>query len=106
MANPFPQDVHWQLQPAGPFLSFDAGPLQARIYQTSGHIELAGPDLAGAAHAVVVRVAPPAVQMGNNSVSIGGVVSSSTLADGLELKQQLGTGTITTRLTFPHDGVL
>lgn len=106
MANPFPQDVHWALQPTGPFLSFDAGPLQARIYQNSGHIELAGPNLAGAPLAVVMRIAPPAVQIDNNAISIGAIISSHVLPDGLELKQHLGAATITTRLTFPHDGVL
>jgi alpha-D-xyloside xylohydrolase len=106
MANPFPQDVHWALQPTGPFMSFDAGPLQARIYQNSGHIELAGPSLSGAPLAVVVRIAPPAVQIHSNAVSIGGVISSHTIADGFELKQHLGAGSITARLTFPHDGVL
>ena len=106
MANPFPQDVHWALQPTGPFLSFDGGPLQARIYQNSGHIELAGPNLAGASLAEVVRIAPPTVQINNNAVSLGAVISSHTLPDGLELKQHLGAATITTRLTFPHDGVL
>src|SRR5664279_2770875 len=95
----FPQDVHWALQPDGPFLSFTSGPLQARIYSNSGHIELAGPDLAGAPLAVLIRVVPPAVQSNNNSVSIGGVISSSVLPDGLELKQHLGAATITARLT-------
>ena len=106
MANPFPQDVNWALQAAGPFISFDAGSLQARIYQNSGHIELAGPNLAGAPLAVVVRVAPPAFHINNTSVSVGGVISSQVLPDGLELKQHLGAATITTRLTFPHEGVL
>ena len=50
MANPFPQDVAWDLRPSGPFLSFDAGGMQGRIYSDTGHIELAG--------ALIWRVTP------------------------------------------------
>lgn len=102
----FPQDVHWVLQPTGPFLSFASGPLEARIYSNSGHIELAGPNLAGTPLTVLIRIAPPAVQSNNNSISIGGVISSSVLPNGLEVKQHLGAATITARLTFALDGVL
>jgi hypothetical protein len=68
----FPQDVNWVLQPTGPFLSFTSGPLEARIYSNSGHIELAGPNRASAPLTVLIRIAPPAVQSNNNSISIGG----------------------------------
>ena len=57
-AKPFPQGIAWSFQPTGAFLSFDAGPLQARIFQDSGHIESAGPDLAGTPAANVVQYAP------------------------------------------------
>lgn len=106
MAKPFPQDVQWSLEPLGPFVSFDSGPLQGRVYQNSGHIELAGPNLAGTPHATVIRFAPPAVQT-NSGVSLtGAVISNQSLPDGLELKQKFGTHQITTRLSFPHDGVM
>jgi alpha-D-xyloside xylohydrolase len=105
-APPFPQDIHWTLQPAGAFLSFDAGPLQARIYQDTGHLELAGQDLAGHPRANLIRFAPPAVHTAQGSFVIGGVVSSTPLGNGLELKQKLGTASITTRLTFPRDAVM
>jgi alpha-D-xyloside xylohydrolase len=106
MANPFPQDVVWSLAPSGPFVSFDAGALQGRVYRQSGHIELAGPNLAGAAHANLIRFAPPAVQTANGVLFIGAVVASETVGNGLTLQQKLGTGQVTTRLSFPHDGVL
>jgi alpha-D-xyloside xylohydrolase len=106
MANPFPQDVHWTLEPSGAFVSFDSGVLQGRIYVQSGHIELAGPDLGGAAHANLVRFTPPAVQTASGVAFIGAVVSHQALANGLELKQKLGAVQVITRLTFPHDGVL
>jgi len=105
-AKPFPQDITWFLQPSGTFLSFDAGALQARIYKDTGHVEIAGPDLAGAPAANLVHFAPPAVHTAQGSLSIGGVQSSTVLADGLELTQKLGAALITTRLTFPHDGVM
>jgi alpha-D-xyloside xylohydrolase len=106
MANPFPQDVQWDLSPFGPFESFDAGPLQGRIYKQSGHMELAGPDLAGAPGLVVIRIAPPAVQTLTGVAVIGATATARPLANGIELKQQLGAGQITSRLTFPHDGVM
>jgi alpha-D-xyloside xylohydrolase len=106
MANPFPQDIQWQLEPSGAFDSFDAGTLQGRVYRQSGHIELVGPDLAGVAGAITVRIAPPAVQTKSGVEFIGATASSDRLPNGLELKQKLGAGLITTRLTFPHEGVM
>src|SRR5712692_1458540 len=104
MTQSFPQDVQWSLTPSGPFLAFDAGSLQGRIYQDTGHIEIAGPDLAGNPKANLVHFAPPAVQTAHGSFSIGAVTSSHTRADGLELTQQLSTSLVTARLTFPHEG--
>jgi alpha-D-xyloside xylohydrolase len=106
MPQPFPQDVNFQLDPAGPFLSIDAGPLEGRIYQNSGHIEIAGPDLNGNAHANRVHFAPPAVHTAQGSFNIGAVTSSTATAAGLELKQKAGAAVVTATLTFPHDGVM
>jgi alpha-D-xyloside xylohydrolase len=105
-AKPFPQDVQWPLQPAGAFLSFNQGPLQARIYKDTGHVELAGPDLAGAPAGNVIRFTPPAVRAAGSSLLFGRVISSKQLGNGLELTQALGQSQITTRLTFIQDGVL
>lgn len=102
----FPDQVQFSLQPSGPFLSVDAGSLQARIYQNTGHIEIAGPDLAGNARANAIHFAPPAVQTGQGSVSLTAVVSSSPVPQGLQLKQKAGSATVTTQLTFPHEGVM
>jgi alpha-D-xyloside xylohydrolase len=105
-AKPFPNDVQWPLQPTGAFLSFDQGPLQARIYNDTGHLELAGPDLAGKNAANLVRFAPPAIQTGAGSLLLGRVISSKQLGIGLELTQALGSSQVTARFTFIHDGVL
>ena len=104
--KPFPNDVQWPLQSSGAFLSFDQGRLQARIFNDTGHLELAGPDLAGNNAANTVRFAPPAVQTTVGSLLFGRVISSKQLGNGLELTQALGSTQITTRLTFIHDGVL
>ena len=106
MAKPFPQDVIWDLQPSGAFHSFEAGPLQARVYERQGHIELVGANRAGAAQGNLVRIAPPTAQTQDGVLSIGATTSSQALANGLALRQQLGTHEIATRLTFPHDGVM
>jgi alpha-D-xyloside xylohydrolase len=102
----FPNGVNWSLAPAGPVLSFDAGPLQARLSQQTGHIQLAGPDLAGHPLANVVQLTPPAVLTSNGPVIFGGVVSSTPISNGLSIRQTVGNGQITAQLTFAHDGVL
>ena len=103
----FPDGVQWILQqPPGPVLTFDAGPLQARIAQSSGHIQLVGPDIAGTPAANVVQFAPPAVLVASGPLLFGRVISSNSIANGLEIIQAVGTAQIGARLTFAHEGVL
>jgi len=104
--NLFPNDVQWNLQPVGEFFSFDQGTLQARIYKTTGHVEIAGPDLAGTKAANLIRFAPPAVQTSAGSILLGRVTSSKQIGNGLELTQAMEASQITSQLTFPHDGVM
>jgi alpha-D-xyloside xylohydrolase len=105
-ADPFTFAIRFPLAAAGPFLSFDSGPLQARIFQDTGHIAIAGPDLAGTPHANVVTFAPPVVESADRTFDIGRVLSSNPLANGLEVVQQRGTRQIRAQLTFPHEGVM
>jgi alpha-D-xyloside xylohydrolase len=105
-ADPFTFAVRFSLAAAGPFLSFDSGPHQARIFKDSGHIAIAGPDLAGTPHANVVTFAPPIIEAADRTFNIGRVLSSQPLANGLEVVQQLGAGQIRAQLTFPLEGVL
>jgi alpha-D-xyloside xylohydrolase len=105
-AKPFPQGIQWSLHPFGSFLSFDQGSLQARIYRDTGHLEVAGPDLAGTPAANVINFAPPAIRTSVGSSVFGRVISSKQVGNGLELQQALGTAQITSQLTFIHDGVL
>ena len=102
----FSTGLNWPLAPGGPVLSFDAGPLQARLSQQTGHIQLAGPDLAGRPLANVVQLTPPAVLTPNGAVLFGGVVASTPIPNGLSVRQTVGTGAVTAQLTFAHDGVL
>ena len=106
MAKPFPQDVQWSLQPSGPFDSFEAGPIEGRIYRNTGHIEVAGPDLAGNPKTNIIHFAPPAMRTGGGSALFGRVLASKQLGNGLELTQSLAQFQIRTRLTFTHDGVM
>jgi alpha-D-xyloside xylohydrolase len=105
-AKPFPQYIQWSFPPTGTFLSFDQGPLQARIYKDTGHLQLAGPDLAGAQGANVITLAPPALQTAGGSALLGRIISSKQVVSGLELTQALGAAQITSRFTFIHEGVL
>ena len=102
----FPDGVQWSLQPTDPVLSFDQGALQARISNPSGHIQLAGPDLAGAQSANVIVLAPPAVLTPSGVVRLAEVVSSNPISDGLTIKQTVGDAQVEAQLAFTHEGVL
>ena len=92
--------------PSGAPLTVDAGPVQARIYPDTGHVELAGPDLAGAPHAVAVTFAVMATQSSGRTGILSRVLSSATLPNGLEVEQDLDGMPVRARLTFPHAGVM
>jgi alpha-D-xyloside xylohydrolase len=92
--------------PSGPFLSLDQGPLQARLYQDTGHVGLAGPDLAGAALANVVTFAPVGATVGGHALHLGKVRSSTPGPDRLEVAQEMGAATARVRLSWPREGVL
>jgi alpha-glucosidase (family GH31 glycosyl hydrolase) len=93
-------------RPTGDFLQLPSGPLQARLYPASGHVELAGPDLDGRPLSNVITFQPPTVTVSGTALSVGRTVSSQTRDNALELHQTLGDATITARLSFPHDGVM
>jgi alpha-glucosidase (family GH31 glycosyl hydrolase) len=76
------------------------------VYVTSGHIELAGPDLAGTPLANVVTFEPPVVRISGTTRTIGPILSSQPRDDAVELVQALGENQITARLGFPHAGVM
>jgi len=80
--------------------------LQARVYVDSGHLELVGPDLAGNPLANVVTFAPAAVTIAGAQIILGRVVSSTAVANGLELVQMLGAAQAITHLTFPEQNVM
>ncbi len=92
--------------PSGDVLTFDSGPFQARIFRGSGHLAIAGPDLAGAALANTIAFEPPVATFGGRAVTIDGVVSSSPIADGHDLVQDLGGTHIKSRLSFTAQGVM
>ena len=89
-----------------PFLTVDRGAFLARISSDKGDLELAGPDLQGNPLANVLKFGPLEVTTAAGVMKIGRISASTTIVAGLELQQDLGGKTITTRLTFPHDGVM
>ena len=92
--------------PSGEFLKIDAGVLQAKIFRESGHISLSGPDLAGTAAAITIVFAPAKGKTRNGTFEIGRVMSSVSVANGLELTQAAGAVTVESRLLFPREGVM
>ncbi|WP_165068183.1 glycoside hydrolase family 31 protein [Paludisphaera rhizosphaerae] len=87
-------------------LTFNSGPLQARISETTGGVELSGPDRLGAPLATVIAFDPPVVTVGGAKRTVGRVVSSIPRSDGFDLVQNAGATDVKSRLSFPVDGVL
>jgi alpha-D-xyloside xylohydrolase len=104
-ADPFTFAVRHPLGAAGPFVSFSSGPFQARVFSDSGHIAVAGPDLAGNPLSNQLVLAPPVIEFGARTFQIGRLISSAQLVNGLAVVQQLGARQIRAELTFPSDGV-
>ena len=86
-------------------LTFQSGPLEARVFVDTGGVALAGPDRAGAAHATVITFRPPIATEGQER-TVGRVVSSAPLGNGFDLVQDAGGTNVAARLTFPADGVM
>jgi len=104
-ADPFTFAIRFPLQSSGPFLSVNSGPFQGRIFKNSGHVAVAGPDLAGKPLSSIVTIAPPVVEIGGREFQIGPVVSSTPIANGIEVVQTLGPQQVRAQLTFPSPGV-
>ena len=98
------------LQPQGPCLTVTnytaTGLLEARIYPNSGHIVLAGPDLAGNPLANTITLSPPLVKIGGHWYRLGRILSSTAAGNGLEVVQQVSTTNVLARLTFVAEGVM
>ena len=105
-ANPFIFTAAPALQPTGGYLSYDSGNFEARVYQSTGHIALAEPDLNGNPLANVVIIAPATVRVADRVYAVGQVLSSSSIPNGLQLVQAVGSSSVTSQLTFTGDGVL
>jgi hypothetical protein len=69
--------------PSGGFLKLNAGPLEARVFQQTGHISLSGRDLSGAALATTLIFAPASGKSSIGAFEIGRVISSAPVPDGL-----------------------
>ena len=103
----FPDGIPWSLVPSGPTLTLSAGPLEARVFESTGHIQLAGPNLAGAVLANVVTLAPPAVLPAQGAaLQLGRVVASSSTPNALTVTHAAGDSQVTATLSFVDDGVL
>ena len=109
-ASPFAFSVKYPLTPpnGAPFHTVTAasGNFQARIYDNSGHLALVEPDLNGNPLGNVITFAPPAAVIGGVSYDLGPILSSTPIANGLQMTQSLAGTSVTTQLTFTSDGVM
>ena len=64
-----------------------SGNFQARIYDATGHIALAEPDLSGDPFGNVITFAPPAVVINGSSYNLGPVQSVTNITNGLQIVQ-------------------
>ncbi len=83
-----------------------SGTFEARIYDDTGHIALAEPDLSGSPLATLVTFAPPSAKIGGSTYDLGRVISATPIANGLQIVQAFAGSTITAQLTFTSDGVM
>ena len=102
------QTFGFPLLPAGnaAYHSVTSGDFQARLYDATGHLAIAGPDLSGNPFANVTTFAPPAIKTGGTSYNLGALLSATSIANGLQVTQSLANTVITAQLTFPGDGVM
>ncbi len=64
------------------------------------------PTVGARLHANVISFEPPVVTLGGKTSTIGRVVSSTPMANGFELIQDVSGTNVTAQLTFPADGVM
>jgi alpha-D-xyloside xylohydrolase len=87
-------------------LVIDSGSFQARIQRSTGRIEIAGTDRAGNPQGIVITFAPATALIGNQTLTIGRIVSSSQSAGAIEVVHEFGAGRVTARLSFPFSSVV
>jgi alpha-D-xyloside xylohydrolase len=83
-----------------------SGNFQARIYDDTGHLEIAQPDLNGTPFASLITIAPPSAKINGASYDFGQIVSVTNISNGLQIVQSFAGSTITAQLTFTSDGVM
>ena len=87
------------------FTNSTSGLFQARIFDDTGHIQIAQPDLNGAPFGSLITFAPPSAKIAGSSYDFGRVLSVTSIANGLQIVQEFAGSTITAQLTFTSDGV-
>ena len=87
------------------FTNSVSGAFQARIYNDTGHLQIAQPDLNGAPFGSLITFAPPSAKIAGASYNFGRVLSVTNIAGGLQIVQEFAGSTITAQLTFTSDGV-
>ena len=83
-----------------------SGNFQARIYDATGHIALAEPDLGGNPLANLITFCPPSAKINGASYDFGAIESATNISNGLQIVQSFAGSTITAQLTFTSDGVM
>ncbi len=97
------------LDGSGPTISLDSttGAYQLRISRDTGHVALAGPDLAGTPLANVVTLAPPHIRLNDRTVSLGPIIGLPTeIPRGLEFDQGLDGARARVRVSFVAEGAV
>lgn len=83
-----------------------SGNFQARIYDSTGHIALAQPDLNGNPLGSLIIFAPPSAKINGASYDFGGIQSVTNIANGIQFTQALAGTMVTAQITFTSDGVM
>src|SRR5581483_3283005 len=88
------------------FTRWTSDNFEARIYDDTGHLEIRQPDLNGNPFGSVITFAPPAAKIGGASYDFGKIISTTNIANGIQIVQSFAGSTITAQLTFTSDGVM
>ena len=110
-ANPFSYTVQTPLgSPVGPYVAYSnvVGSVihEARVYLSTGQIQLLGPDLSGNPLTNAVNIQPPSATANGNNVTFGSVSSTTPLSNGIQFVELCGATSIVAQITFPFDGVM
>jgi alpha-D-xyloside xylohydrolase len=105
-ANPFRVQIAWPLAPSGSYTALSFGEFEARVFETSGHVALFGPDRQGSPGTLHVALAPARIEVADEWLYLGAITDTTPITGGLDVTHEVAGDSVVARITSPEDGVL